>query len=128
MATAFTHNIRIADAEAGRRARLARLDQLSRVFDTAFSVPGTNIRFGVEAFLRLLPGIGDFAASALSCWLIYEASHLGIPRHILWRMVANVLVEGAAGTVPVFGDLFDIGWRANRRNVRLLREYFDRRM
>jgi hypothetical protein len=128
MATAFTHNIHAPDAEAGRRARLARLDQLSRVFDTAFSVPGTNIRFGVEAFLRLLPGIGDFAASALSCWLIYEASHLGIPRHILWRMVANVLVEGAAGTVPVFGDLFDIGWRANRRNVRLLREYFDRRM
>jgi hypothetical protein len=128
MATALTHSIHIAGAEAGRRARLARLDQLSRVFDTAFSVPGTNIRFGVEAFLRLLPGIGDFAASALSCWLIYEASHLGIPRHILWRMVANVLVEGAAGTVPVFGDLFDIGWRANRRNVRLLREYFDRRM
>jgi hypothetical protein len=123
MAATFTNNIHLRDA--GRRARLARLDQLSRVFDTAFAVPGTKIRFGVEAFLRLVPGIGDAAASALSCWLIYEASHLGVPRHILWRMVANVLVEGAAGTVPIAGDLFDIGWRANRRNVRLLREYFE---
>jgi len=126
MATTFTNDIHFRDTDEGRRGRLARLDQLSKVFDTAFAIPGTNIRFGVEAFLRLVPGIGDVAASALSCWLIYEASQLGIPQHILWRMIANILVEGAAGTVPIAGDLFDIGWRANRRNVRLLREYFER--
>jgi hypothetical protein len=125
MATTFTHDMHSRDSD-GRRARLARLEQFSKLFDIAFAVPGTNIRFGVEAFLRLAPGVGDVAASALSCWLIYEASQLGIPRHILWRMIANVLVEGAAGAIPVAGDLFDIGWRANRRNVRLLREYFAR--
>jgi hypothetical protein len=109
-----------------RRARLERLDRFSRVLDIAFAIPGTNVRFGVEAVLRLMPGIGDAAASALSCWLLYEACRLGVPRSLLGRMIANVLVEGAAGAVPVAGDLFDIGWRANRRNVRLLREHFER--
>jgi Domain of unknown function (DUF4112) len=87
---------------------------------------GTNIRFGIEAILRLVPGIGDLAASALSCWVLYEAHRLGVPPLLLIRMIGNVVVEGMAGTVPIAGDLFDIRWRANRRNVRLLREYFER--
>ena len=87
-----------------RRARLEHLDLLSRTLDIAFAVPGTNFRFGVEAILRLVPGIGDVAASALSCWLLYEASRLGVPRHVLVRMIANVVVEGMAGSVPVVGD------------------------
>jgi hypothetical protein len=105
---------------------LQRLDKLSTLLDIAFLVPGTNIRFGVEAILRLVPGIGDIAASALSCWVLYEAHQLGVPRLLMVRMIGNVLVEGMAGTVPIAGDLFDVGWRANRRNVRLLREYFER--
>jgi hypothetical protein len=115
------------DVDAGsRRASFERLDKLSTLLDIAFLVPGTNIRFGVEAILRLVPGIGDIAASALSCWVLYEAHQLGVPGIILVRMIRNVLVEGMAGTVPIAGDLFDVGWRANRRNVRLLREYFER--
>jgi hypothetical protein len=109
-----------------RRESLDRLDRLSRILDVAFVLPGTNVRFGVEAILRLVPGFGDAAASALSCWLIYEAYRLGVPRSLLLRMIANVVVEGAAGAVPIAGDLFDVSWRANRRNVRLLREHFDR--
>jgi hypothetical protein len=110
----------------GRRAALDRLDRLSRILDIAFAIPGTNFRFGVEAVLRLVPGIGDVAASTLSCWLLYEAYRLGVPPALFGRMVINVLVEGTAGTVPVVGDLFDIGWRANRRNLRILREHFER--
>jgi hypothetical protein len=115
--------------QPSRRASLERLDRLSRVLDVAFAflVPGTNIRFGVEAILRLFPGFGDIAASALSCWLLYEAYRLGVPRTLLSRMVFNVAVEGLVGAVPVAGDLFDIGWRANRRNVRLLHEHFERK-
>ena len=109
-----------------RWARLESLDRLSRLLDIAFAVPGTNIRFGIEAILRLVPGIGDFAASALSCWVLYEAYRLGVPKHLFGRMVANVVVEGLAGAVPIAGDLFDVAWRANRRNVRLLREHFAR--
>jgi hypothetical protein len=116
-----------APADTGSlRARLERLDWLANLLDVAFVVPGTPIRFGVEAILRLVPGIGDAAASALSVYVLYEASRLGIPKLLLARMVANVVVEGVAGAVPIAGDLFDVAWRANRRNVALLREYFER--
>jgi hypothetical protein len=113
------------DAQS-RRAALDRLDRLATVFDTAFLVPGTNVRFGVESLLRLVPGIGDVAASALSFYLLYEASRLGVPRLLLMRMAANVLLEGTVGAVPVAGDAFDVFFRANRRNVALLRAHFAR--
>ncbi|MGC1464353.1 MAG: DUF4112 domain-containing protein [Pseudolabrys sp.] len=109
-----------------RRAALDRIDILARLFDTAFVVPGTNVRFGVEAALRLVPGIGDAAASALSCYLLYEAHRLDVPTYVFGRLVANVAIEGLAGAVPVLGDIFDVGFRANRRNVQILRDYFER--
>lgn len=107
-----------------RRAALDRLDMLATVFDIAFVLPGTNVRFGVESLLRLVPGIGDAAASALSCYLLYEAHQLGVPRLLFARMVINVLLEGTVGAVPIAGDAFDVIFRANRRNVALLREHF----
>ena len=109
-----------------RRAAIDRLDRLAMMFDTAFIVPGTNVRFGVESLLRLVPGIGDAAASALSCYLLYEAHKLGVPRLLFARMVGNVLLEGTAGAVPFAGDAFDVFFRANRRNVALLRRHFAR--
>ncbi len=109
-----------------RRAAIDRLDMLATLFDTAIVVPGTNIRFGLEALLRLVPGIGDVAASALSVYLLYEASRLGVPRLLMARMVANVVLEGAVGAVPLAGDAFDVFFRANRRNVALLRQHFVR--
>ena len=108
-----------------RRDALARIDRLARLFDTAFVVPGTKIRFGVEAVMRLVPGIGDAAASALSCYLLYEAHRLGVPAHIFVRMLLNVAIEGTVGTVPFLGDAFDVAFRANRRNVALLRDHFE---
>src|SRR5580692_2879460 len=111
---------------ASRRAALDRLDMLATAFDTAFILPGTNVRFGVESLLRLVPGIGDVAASALSFYLLYEASRLGVPRLLMARMAANVVLEGTIGAVPFAGDAFDIMFRANRRNVALLRAHFAR--
>ena len=96
------------------------------MFDTALLIPGTSIRFGVEALLRLVPGIGDAAASALSLYQLYEASRLGVPRLLLARMLANVVLEGAVGAVPIAGDAFDVFFRANRRNIALLRQHFAR--
>ena len=118
----------IAHDRASREAALARLDALSRLFDVAFLIPGTNVRFGIEAILRLVPGIGDAAASALSCWLLYEAHRLDVPPRIFARMLVNVVIEGIVGAVPIAGDAFDVAFRANRRNVRLLRAYFDGRL
>jgi hypothetical protein len=111
---------------SSRRAALDRLDMLATAFDTAFLLPGTNIRFGVESLLRLVPGIGDAAASLLSCYLLFEARRLGVPKLLFARMVMNVLLEGTVGAVPIAGDAFDVFFRANRRNVALLREHFAR--
>lgn len=83
--------------------------------DTAFVLPGTNIRYGIEAILRLIPGVGDVAASALSAFLLYQAYRLGVPRHLFVRMLANVAMEGIVGSVPFLGDAFDVAFRANRR-------------
>jgi hypothetical protein len=107
-----------------RRAAIDRIDRLATLLDTAFSVPGTNVRFGAESLLRLIPGIGDAVASALSCYLLFEAYRLGVPPLLFARMVANVLLEGAVGAVPIAGDAFDVLFRANRRNVALLRRHF----
>ena len=115
-----------ARADTSKRAAVARLEALARLFDTAFILPGTNIRFGVEAVMRLVPGVGDAAATALSCWLLYEAYQLEVPKHVFARMVANVAIEGVVGAVPFFGDMFDVGFRANRRNVKILQEHFVR--
>ena len=111
---------------AERRAALDRLDILATAFDTAFILPGTNVRFGVESLLRLVPGIGDVIASALSCYLLYEARRLGVPRLVFARMASNVALEALVGAVPLAGDAFDVFFRANRRNVALLRKHFAR--
>jgi hypothetical protein len=112
--------------EDSRWAALDRLDRLATWLDTAFVIPGTNIRFGVESLLRLVPGIGDAAASAMSFYLLYEAYRLDVPRLLLARMAANVMLEGTVGAVPFAGDAFDVFFRANRRNVALLRAHFAR--
>lgn len=123
MATSFASDW-FSDHGETQRASFARLDALARLFDTAFVIPGTSVRFGIEALLRLFPGFGDAAASALSCYLLYEAYRLGVPRRVFARMLLNVAVEGAIGAVPIAGDALDVAFRANRRN---LRDYFDGR-
>jgi hypothetical protein len=112
---------------ASRRASLDRIDVLATLLDTAFVLPGTDVRFGVESLLRLLPGAGDVLASALSCYLLYEAHRIGVPRLLLARMAGNVIIEAIFGAVPIAGDAFDVFFRANRRNVALLREHFARK-
>jgi hypothetical protein len=107
-----------------RRERIERLDRLATLLDTAFVIPGTNIRFGADALIGLAPGIGDSVTTALAAYIVYEAHQLGAPRRVLIRMIGNVAIDGIVGAVPVFGDLFDVAFRANRRNVRILREHF----
>ena len=109
-----------------RAERIARLDSLASLLDTALFIPGTNIRFGVDGIIGLVPGIGDTITTALSLWIVYEAHQLGAPAHVLGRMLGNVVLDGAVGAVPVVGDVFDVMWRANRRNMRILREWLER--
>lgn len=111
---------------ASREERVARIDALARLFDTAFVVPGTTIRFGLDALIGLVPGIGDAVTTLMSLYIVNEARALGAPRRLIARMLANVALDGVVGAVPLVGDLFDVAWRANRRNVALLRDHLDR--
>ena len=103
---------------AGRIERLARL---ARLLDARFGLPGTRLRFGLDALLGVIPGVGDIATGCLSLYIVWEAWRLGVPLPILLRMLFNIGLEVVVGAVPIAGDLFDIGWKANLRNVALLR-------
>jgi hypothetical protein len=105
--------------------RLARLDALAALLDTAFIVPGTNIRFGFDALVGLVPGIGDAVTTAISLYIVHEARQLGAPGHLIARMLGNVVVDGLVGSIPLLGDAFDVMWRSNVRNMRLLRAWMD---
>ncbi len=102
---------------------LDRLRGIATVLDDAVRVPGTNIRFGLDALLGLLPGAGDAVTGAVAAYAIVLAARLGAPPIIIARMAMNVLVDVATGTIPVLGDIFDIGWKSNRKNVQLLERY-----
>jgi len=115
-----------APGSRSRRERIERLDRLTRLLDTAVSIPGTNIRFGADGVIGLVPGIGDALTTAMSAWVIYEAHQLGVPRQLLLRMIGNVAADSLFGSVPLVGDLFDVMFRANRRNMRLLRDHLER--
>jgi uncharacterized protein DUF4112 len=106
-----------------RADRIARLDALASLLDTAFLVPGTNIRFGVDALIGLVPGIGDVVTTLMSLYIVREARALGAPRHLIARMLVNVALDGVVGAVPLLGDAFDVMWRANRRNMALLQRH-----
>ena len=107
-----------------RTARIEQLRQFAELLDGAFKIPGTNIQFGLDAIIGLVPGIGDIVAGGISLWLIREARRLGAPQWLIARMVWNVAVEVTVGAVPIVGDMFDVAWKANRKNIALLIRHF----
>lgn len=110
-------------ATTGPTDRLAQVRAVARVLDAAFRIPGTNVRFGLDPLIGLVPGLGDVLGVAASGYVIVEAARLGAPRALLFRMLVNVAVEGLLGAVPLAGDAFDVAWKANERNVRLLEQH-----
>jgi len=107
-------------------ARLGRLRRLAWILDAAARLPGTKFRFGLNGLIGLAPGIGDAAMGAVSLYIVYEAARLGLPKAKLARMLANVGIETAVGAVPVLGDMFDIAFKANLRNIAIIEEHFGR--
>lgn len=99
--------------------RLERMRALSRLLDTKFTLPG-GFRFGIDPIIGLIPGIGDVIASTLSVWLVFDAARLGLQKRVVARMVLNVLIEAAVGTVPILGNIIDAVLKANVRNMRLV--------
>jgi len=109
-----------------REQRMARLDALAKLLDVAFILPGTNIRYGIDGLIGLIPVVGDIITTAISLWLVREAKALGAPWHVTSRMLANVALDGVIGMVPLAGDAFDVMFRANVRNMKMLRRWMDK--
>lgn len=107
---------------------LQRIDRFARGLDSQFRVPGTSIRFGLDPLIGLIPGIGDFAGLALSLYLVVEAIRIGAGPGVVVRMLGNLLAEFFIGLVPILGDAFDVFWKANNRNARLLRQHIHRKL
>jgi len=107
-----------------RLARLRRMRGLARLMDTVLRIPGTRFSFGADSIMGLVPGAGDFAGAAISLYIVNEARRLGVPNDKLFKMLVNIGFDAAAGSVPLVGDLFDVYFKSNRRNLNLVLEHF----
>ncbi|MBP2312863.1 DUF4112 domain-containing protein [Azospirillum soli] len=103
-----------------------RLEWLAWAMDNAVRVPGTNIRLGADALLGLVPGVGNIVTTAVSGYLIREAWRLGVPRRTIARMVGNVALDSVVSAVPVVGNVADVFWKANRKNMEILNQHLGR--
>ena len=106
---------------------VARVEALARLMDGAFVIPGTNIRMGLDGLIGLVPVAGDVVAGLISSYLIWEARQLGAPVWLIGRMIANTLLDTTIGAIPVVGDAFDIMFRANMKNMALLRRHMEKK-
>lgn len=105
-------------------AIIARLRRLAWLIDGIGRVPGTRFRFGLNSVIGLAPWAGDALLALISLYIVFEATRLGLPRAKIVRMLGNVAVEAALGAVPVLGDLLDVAWKANLRNVNIIDRHF----
>lgn len=104
-------------------AKVNRLRRLSHFLDNAIPIPGTKFRVGLDPILGLLPGGGDTVTGALGAYIIVEAARMGLPRKVIGEMVGNIVFDSFVGTIPVLGDLFDVTWKANVKNLALLEKH-----
>ncbi len=114
-----------AAAEHPQFERAQRLKQLAWLLDESIPIPLLGIRVGVDGLLGLIPGVGDLITTGISTYIIREAAHLGVPRVVLLRMAFNSAIDFVIGAVPLIGDFFDIGWKSNKRNVKLVLDHLD---
>ncbi|MDP9762496.1 hypothetical protein QE432_001964 [Agrobacterium sp. SORGH_AS 745] len=117
----MTHNRarsqRVEFRDTDHLIRLRRMRGLARLMDTALRIPGTHFSFGADSIIGLVPGLGDFAGAAISLYIVNEARRLGVPNDKLVKMLVNIGFDAAAGSVPLVGDLFDVYFKSNRRNL-----------
>ena len=110
------------------RERLERLRRLAALLDSRWRIPGTRIPIGLDGIASIVPVVGDSATAIVSAYIVYEAMRFGLPKALIARMAANVGLDWLVGSVPVLGTLFDIAFKANRRNVDLLHRHLEERV
>ncbi|MBJ6124691.1 DUF4112 domain-containing protein [Microvirga splendida] len=113
----------IKTAGPSREDAIARITLVAKLLDSAFLIPGLNRRVGLDAVLGLVPGVGDALSAALASYIVWEARQLGLPRWKIARMIGNVAMDTAIGAIPLAGDVFDVFFKANERNLRIIHEH-----
>ncbi|BAZ09175.1 hypothetical protein NIES4071_09810 [Calothrix sp. NIES-4071] len=108
-----------------RLETLNRIRKFSRLMDTAFGIPGTKFRIGLDPIIGLIPGLGDLISTVISGYIIYLAMQFNLPQEMLTRMIVNVGLEFVVGSIPFVGDLFDAYFKSNIRNLEILEQHLD---
>ena len=110
-------------AQKSRTGDEDALAGLARLMDDAFVIPGTNIRFGLDPLIGLIPGFGDMIGALISSALLLHGARIGVPKIVLMRMAVNVFINAAIGAIPVAGDVFSVAFKSNVRNLALLQRH-----
>jgi Domain of unknown function (DUF4112) len=110
-----------------RTKTIARLTRLAKLMDTAWGIPFTKWRFGLDSVFGLVPGAGDAINFGISAYSIYLAHQLGAPKGLLVKMLANASIDFGLGSIPIVGDIFDIFFKSNVRNLKLLTDFIGKK-
>jgi hypothetical protein len=103
-----------------------RVEALEKLLERAFHIPGTKIPFGLDSIIGLVPVLGDLITAAMGAYIVWEARNLGMSKWQLIRMTANVGIDTAIGAIPIVGDAFDLVWRSNTKNLRIIKKHLDK--
>lgn len=107
-------------------SEIERLRKLAKLMDSQFNLPGTNIRFGLDSILGIIPGVGDTVTLLSTIYLVGVARTLGVPFFIIVKMIWNALIDWFIGLIPLIGDIFDVGWKSNQKNVALIIDHLEK--
>jgi hypothetical protein len=110
-------------ATIDRVKTLKRLKRIAKLMDTAWGIPGTRFRFGIDSIIGLVPGAGDMITLGISAYTLLLAAQLGAPKSLLIKMAANVAIDTGLGSIPIMGDIFDMFFKSNTRNLKMLLEH-----
>lgn len=103
-----------------------RIEAMEQLLENSFVIPGVGYRVGLDSVIGLVPVVGDFVAAAMGMYIVWEARNLGLPKWKLWRMTGNVAFDTAIGAVPLIGDAFDLVFRSNTRNLKIVKRHLDK--
>jgi hypothetical protein len=103
-----------------------RVEALELILERSFRIPGTNYPVGLDAIIGLVPVVGDLIAAAMASYIVWEGKNLGMPKWKLWRMGGNIAIDTAIGAIPLVGDAFDLAFRSNTKNLRIIRKHLDK--
>lgn len=111
--------------EAERTRSLAEVEALAWLLDNSIPVPGTGRRFGIDALIGFVPGIGDLVSAGVGLVVVWRGARMGLPRIVVARMLANSAIDLIVGAIPIAGDAFDLWFKASTRNLNLIRRWLD---